>query len=169
VRLPEPYTFFIDRSLGGHVVADGLRGSGEKVRVHDDLFAQDTDDEVWLADVGQRRWVVLTKDVLIRRDSLQRRALLAANVAAFVLARGDVSGSVMASAFVTALPLDGQVFDVLVTHGLDDQRVGELAALDDLRQRRRGDDRVVVGAGDRLVESLFDEDARRDDVEDQAA
>jgi predicted nuclease of predicted toxin-antitoxin system len=85
-------------------VADGLRGSGEDVRVHDDLFAQDTDDEVWLADVGQRRWVVLTKDVLIRRDSLQRLALLGANVAAFVLARGDVSGSVMASAFVTALP-----------------------------------------------------------------
>ena len=44
--------------------------------MHDDLFAQDTDDEVWLADVGQRRWVVLTKDVVIRRDSLQRRALL---------------------------------------------------------------------------------------------
>ena len=104
MRLLEPYVLFVDRSLGGRVVADALRVAGEDVRAHDDLFAQDTDDEVWLADVGKRGWVVLTKDVLIRRDSLQRRALLAANVAAFVLARGDVTGSVMAGAFVAALP-----------------------------------------------------------------
>ena len=68
-----------------------------------------------------------------------------------------------------ALPLDGQVLDVLVAHRLDDQRVGELAALDDLRRRRRRDDRVVVGAGDRLVEPLFDEDACGDHVEHEAA
>jgi predicted nuclease of predicted toxin-antitoxin system len=97
VRLPEPYILFVDRSLGGRVVADALRGAGEDVRAHDDLFAQDTDDEVWLAEMGKRGWVVLTKDALIRRDSLQRRALLSANVAAFVLARGDVSGAVMAA------------------------------------------------------------------------
>jgi hypothetical protein len=46
---------------------------------------------------------------------------------------------------------------------------GELAALDELRRRGRRDDGVVVGAGDRLVEPLFDKDARRDDVEDEAA
>src|ERR1019366_6604616 len=68
-----------------------------------------------------------------------------------------------------ALPLDGQVLDVLVAHRLDDERVGELAALDDLRRRGRRDDGVVVGAGDRLVEPLFDEDTRRDHVEQQAA
>jgi predicted nuclease of predicted toxin-antitoxin system len=104
VRLREPFVFFVDRSLGGRVVAQALREAGEEVRVHDDHFAQDTDDEVWLADVGERGWVVLTKDVLIRRDSLQRRVLLAANVAAFMFARGDVSGGVMAAAFAMALP-----------------------------------------------------------------
>jgi hypothetical protein len=104
VRLPEPYVFFVDRSLGGHVVADALRRVGQDVRAHDDIFAQDTNDEEWLAEVGKRGWVVLTKDVLIGRDSLQRRALLAASVAAFVPARGDVTGGVMAAAFVAALP-----------------------------------------------------------------
>lgn len=104
MRLREPFVFFVDRSLGGRVVAQALREAGEEVRVHDDHFAQDTDDEVWLADVGERGWVVLTKDVLIRRDSLQRRVLLAANVAAFMFARGDVSGGVMAAAFAMALP-----------------------------------------------------------------
>lgn len=104
MRLLEPFVFFVDRSLGARVVADGLRRCGETVHAHDDLFAQDTDDEVWLPVVGEKNWVVLTKDVRIRRDSLPRRALLRANVAAFVLARGDVSGSVMAAAFVAALP-----------------------------------------------------------------
>lgn len=104
MRLPEPYVFFVDRSLGGKVVADALRQAGADVRAHDDLFAQDTDDAVWLTDVGERGWIVLTKDVVIRRDSLQRRVLLSAQVAAFVLGRGDVSGAVMAAAFVQCLP-----------------------------------------------------------------
>ena len=69
----------------------------------------------------------------------------------------------------SALPLDGLMLDVLVAHSLDDQRVGELAALDDLRRRRRGNDRVVVGASDGLVEALFNEHVRRDHVENQAA
>ena len=68
-----------------------------------------------------------------------------------------------------ALPLDGLVLDVLVADRFDDERVGELAALDDLRRRGRRDDRVVVGARDGLVEALFDEDARGDDVEHEAA
>ena len=47
-----------------------------------------------------------------------------------------------------ALPLDGLMLDVLVTARFDNQRVGELAALDDLRRGRGGHDRVVVGARD---------------------
>jgi hypothetical protein len=67
-----------------------------------------------------------------------------------------------------ALPLDGLVLDVLVAEGLDDERVGELAPLDDLRRRRSRDDRVVLRARDGLVESLLDDDARGDHVESQA-
>ncbi len=104
MRLPEPFTFFVDRSLGARVVVEGLRAAGETVQAHDDLFPQDTDDEVWLPAVGEKRWVVLTKDVRIRRDSLPRTALIEACVAAFVLVRGDVNGSVMAGAFVAAIP-----------------------------------------------------------------
>jgi len=104
VRLPEPYVFFVDRSLGGHVVPNGLRGFGETVQAHDDLFAQDTDDDVWLAAVGERGWVVVTKDVRIRRESLPFRALMSASVAAFVFARGDVTGPQMVQALGIALP-----------------------------------------------------------------
>jgi hypothetical protein len=45
--------FFVDRSLGKHVVPDALRAAGAHVEVHDDHFAQDALDEVWLPAVGQ--------------------------------------------------------------------------------------------------------------------
>jgi hypothetical protein len=67
-----------------------------------------------------------------------------------------------------ALPLDGLMLDEFVAHRLDDERIGELASLDDLRRRSRRHDRVVVGASDGLVEALLDDDARGDHIENQA-
>src|SRR3954469_18720819 len=62
-RLPEPWIFFIDRSLGGQVVAEALRAAGEQVEVHDDHFARDASDETWLGAVGAKGWVVLSKTI----------------------------------------------------------------------------------------------------------
>ena len=105
MRLAEPYTFFVDRSLGSGLVPDALRQENERVVVHDEQFGdQDTADVVWLKEAGARRWVVLTKDARIRTNVLERSALLSANVAAFMLGRGDLRGAEMARAFVRALP-----------------------------------------------------------------
>src|SRR5262245_48588397 len=104
VRLPEPFAYFIDRSIGKNVVAEALRAEGETVHVHDDFFDKKTDDDVWLADVGSRGWIVLSKDARIRHNVLLRNALLAAEVAAFLLGRGNATGPQMATAFITALP-----------------------------------------------------------------
>jgi hypothetical protein len=53
VRLAEPYTFFVDRSLGSGLVPDALRQQNEHVVVHDEHFAQDnTADVVWLRETG---------------------------------------------------------------------------------------------------------------------
>ena len=51
-------TFFIDRCLGKKL-ATVLRAQGHTVELHDSHFAKDVD---WLPTVGQRGWVVLTKD-----------------------------------------------------------------------------------------------------------
>ena len=84
MRLAEPYTFFVDRSLGSGLVPDALRQENERGVVHDEQFGdQDTSDVVWLKEAGARRWVVLTKDARIRTNVLERSALLSANVAAF--------------------------------------------------------------------------------------
>jgi len=99
-----PLTFFVDRSLGARDVPDALRAAGARVEVHDDHFAPDTQDAVWLAQVGARGWVVLTKDSRIRRHPLELQALLAANVAAFMLTATDVTGADMARILVSVIP-----------------------------------------------------------------
>jgi uncharacterized protein with PIN domain len=97
-------TFFVDRSLGRHVVARELRGAGAKVEVHDDHFAVDTPDVDWLRTVGARGWVVLSKDEAIRRTRHEREALRAAGVKAFFLTQQGLTGVEMGAIFVRALP-----------------------------------------------------------------
>lgn len=64
-----------------------------------------------------------------------------------------------------ALPLDRLMLNELVARGFDDHRVAELAALDDGGRGRRGDDGVVGGARDGLVDTALDDDLRRDDID----
>ena len=72
-----------------------------KVEIHDDHFEQDEQDPVWIADVGQRGWVVLTADQRIRRVSLETEAIMSAGVRAFIfVGRTDVRR--FAEAFLTA-------------------------------------------------------------------
>lgn len=96
--------FFIDRSLGRKQVAQALREAGATVEVHDDHFPQATPDVDWLAEVGRRGWVVLSKDERIRRNRIERTALEAARVRAFFLTQQDITGQEMAELFSSALP-----------------------------------------------------------------
>jgi hypothetical protein len=47
------------------------------VEVHDDHFARDEEDRVWLQSVGEKGWVVLTKDQKLRYRPLEINALRA--------------------------------------------------------------------------------------------
>jgi predicted nuclease of predicted toxin-antitoxin system len=85
-------------------VATALRTAGVEVEIHDDHFAQNATDAHWLAVVGQRNWVVLTKDDRIRYHPAELQALRQASVAAFILTAKNLTGPEMAAAFVAALP-----------------------------------------------------------------
>ena len=103
---PEQLVFFVDRSLGRKIIPGALRQAGEDVRIHDDLFPQNTKDSNWLPEVGQHGWVVLTKDKHIRYRAIEINALLTAKVRAFVLtAGGDLSGLEIGAIFIKALPV----------------------------------------------------------------
>jgi predicted nuclease of predicted toxin-antitoxin system len=97
-------TFFVDRSLGRHKVADALRQAGQAAVSHDTVFPQDTKDPTWLSAVGAKGWVVLTKDKHIRTRRNELASLLNAGVAAFVLTSGNITGEQMAAAFTAAIP-----------------------------------------------------------------
>lgn len=93
--------YFVDRSLGRKKVPEALRRAGATVEVHDDHFPQSTPDQTWLKEVGRRGWIVLTADRRIRYRSLEREALLAAGVQAFVLT--SIPGPEMGAIFAAAL------------------------------------------------------------------
>jgi hypothetical protein len=92
-----PLIFFLDRSIGKHVVAEALRHAGMEVEVHDDHFPSNARDDEWLPFVGEYGWIVLTRDDRIRYRSQER-------VRASVLGGRSLSGPAMADAFVQALP-----------------------------------------------------------------
>mgnify|MGYP006311118963 CR=1 FL=1 len=95
--------FFIDRCLGKKKVAEALRNAGAKVEIHDDHFTQDISDVEWLGVVGERNWVVLTKDENIGYRTSEQLAVAEANVRVFVLVSTNISGQKMADTFVKTL------------------------------------------------------------------
>ena len=101
---PDETVFFIDRSLGIDPIRTELIKAGLVVEIHDDHFALDEEDRVWLRTVGERRWVVLTKDQRLRYHPLEIAALRAGKARVFVLTAGNLRGMEIARVFLTALP-----------------------------------------------------------------
>jgi hypothetical protein len=88
----------------GRAVGRRLEEEGIRVELHDDHFSQGTPDAEWLPVIGQRGWIVITKDTRIRYRPNEKHALLAAGVRAFAFASGNLSGPEMSEAIVKALP-----------------------------------------------------------------
>ena len=101
---PEGTVFFIDRSLGVEPIRTELINVGLVVEIHDDHFARDEEDRVWLRTVGEYGWVVLTKDQRLRYRPLEIGALRASNARVFVLTAGNLRGGEIAAVFLAALP-----------------------------------------------------------------
>lgn len=103
--LPQPsYVSFLDKNLGRYDVRDALRAAGYSVEVLTDHFAENTPDTVWLPAVGRRKWIILTKDKMVRRRPLELRALWSSGVPSFVLRSGDTTGPENAQAILNAMP-----------------------------------------------------------------
>jgi hypothetical protein len=101
---PDETVFFIDRSLGIEPLRTQLINAGLVVEIHDDHFPRDEVDRVWLRAVGERGWVVLTKDQRIRYRPLEVAALRASKARVFVLTAGNLRGIEIAAVFLAALP-----------------------------------------------------------------
>ena len=94
---------FVDRCLGKGAVASALRLAGYSVEIHDEHFAQDCDDSLWIREVTRRGWIILTKDKAIRRHEGHKQAIREAGAAAFFLTSGDRTGDQNAHTFLEAM------------------------------------------------------------------
>jgi len=99
---PEDPVFFLDTALGSRALKDRLVESGLKVEIYGDHFQPGVEDRVWLLDVGQRGWVVITKDQRIRYRPLELQALRRARVRVFILTSGNLTSDQIAEALLRA-------------------------------------------------------------------
>lgn len=76
--------FFVDWCFGKAVV-NALREAGALIEHHGDHFEQNAPDTEWLSVVGERGWVVLTKDKAIAKNQLELMAIARAEVKVFIL------------------------------------------------------------------------------------
>ncbi len=75
---------FCDRCLGRSLPL-ALREHDKPIELHDDHYAQDVHDDIWLPEVGQRGWFVLTKDEHFRYNVAERQALIEHAVGCFTI------------------------------------------------------------------------------------
>ena len=78
-------TLFTDRDLGTRIFPEILRSQGLTVEIHDDFFGDTTPDEEWLAFVGEKGWIALTRNKKIRYNPIERDAVFYAGVPLFVM------------------------------------------------------------------------------------
>jgi predicted nuclease of predicted toxin-antitoxin system len=97
-------TLFIDRDLWSRRLDAALREAGIPFVAHRDLFANDTPDVEWIAEVGRRAMVVLTRDQEIRRRPNELAAVRAARIHLFALTSGNLSAGETAALCIAAWP-----------------------------------------------------------------
>jgi len=94
------FVYFTDRDLGKRFPAI-LRTSGLTVERHANHFAHDAPDELWLEQVGKRRWIALTHDRRIRYKPNELNAVMQHGVALLVIV-GKAPFPDLARAFVNS-------------------------------------------------------------------
>lgn len=81
-------TVFFDRTCGKRLPR-ALKILDLPIESHADHFSHDTPDDVWLAAVARRGWVVVTNDKRIRFNQAERRAIVDHRVGCFVFTSGN--------------------------------------------------------------------------------
>jgi hypothetical protein len=117
---PEAVTLFLDESLDSDSIAQALTAAGATVERLTRHLPKGTDDSTWLTFAGSRDWVVLTRDKRIRYRRLERLALQAARVRAFVFTGGNITigetGKILAHAFAAMRDICDQEQGPFVYH-----------------------------------------------------
>ncbi|MEO6533834.1 MAG: hypothetical protein ABIO06_09715 [Pseudolysinimonas sp.] len=89
--------FFVDRSLGNHVVPNALRAAGWVVVTMRDRYgevtAQQLADIQWIPEAAELGDVILTADKAIARRPLEALAVIQAEARVFALGNNQITGA----------------------------------------------------------------------------
>ncbi len=99
---PSEVPFFLDRNLGKHIIADALREADIQVELHDDHLMLDAPDEDWIALVGRKGWLAITKDKNIRYRYAEIAAIKKYNAKLLVVRAKNATGEDIADILVNA-------------------------------------------------------------------
>ena len=91
----------------------------------------------WLRAIGDRRWILLTKDKNIRRRPLEVEAIINAGVRAFVLTATELRGVEQAEIFVKAMPRIVRICRQRGPFIFNITRIGRLAQISNRALQRR--------------------------------
>lgn len=105
LSLPEDFVLYLDENLHNcKPILEALVQRGVKHERHTQHFQPGTEDAEWLPFVGQRGWILLTKDKHIRFNQLEKTAIRRYHVREFYFSSGNFTGAEMAEILVEALP-----------------------------------------------------------------
>jgi hypothetical protein len=109
--LPEEFVLYLDENLQNcKPILDALTQQGVKHERHGSHLPAGTEDTIWLPFVGQKGWVLVTKDKKIRYNELEKGAVLQNRVREFYFSSGNYSGAEMAAVLIAALPKMIRIF-----------------------------------------------------------
>jgi hypothetical protein len=94
------YTFFLDRASESKTLHEALKAAGARVELHREHFDKEADDQVWLPQVCQKGWVVISHDQF---NELEKQAIRNAGGRAFLIVAGDATGEQKAALVTGAL------------------------------------------------------------------
>ena len=95
--------FFVDRSSGKFGLVSGLHRLGLRVERHDDHFDETTQDPEWISFCGEKNWIIVSSDKAIKKNMLERMAIMSAGVAAFFFTSAQITSAEQIEAFSKAL------------------------------------------------------------------
>lgn len=99
---------FVDRSLGAVQLPAMLREAGFELTTmrehYGEVEAQSVADVEWIALTAERGWIGFHKDAEIRRNEVERRAVVATEARMFCVPRADISAADLAARYIANLP-----------------------------------------------------------------
>ena len=109
-----PIHIFVDRNLSGGILLRKLREAqvtsdlGLVIRSHPEEFPEfdiigEVSDAAWLAEIGKRGWLILSRDLRIQYNEVEKQAVKDSGASFFAITAKNVSSAEMARIILKAM------------------------------------------------------------------